>query len=188
MSKIYEVLKNVDFDKIAEVVDTEVKEAYLYSIGSNLSGWHKSLLLNEDGSVTLTGNLSCGSMTMDQYEGNSITLYNLASARYTDYDIVQSDNINSLSDENKKKLYDYLYDLYHDYDEEEAEELWDLINDNDLNLDTIVNAALPEVYEELRLENNELQWDVARENIIDQIYETIEQHISHYEYELKYNR
>lgn len=173
-----EMLRELDFDYLVNFVDTQCKDEFLFAATTTQTGWHSSVIF-DNGELYITGALSQGTVTMSQYEGTSLTLYNF------DYSINFDDNVFAygfydiiLEKDEQDKLYKVLMNEFYcadDFENDEVVTIDELINEYDLCINDIIFKYMNDVYNKYLNECIEANWDeYYRQIVLDEIWDNIE--------------
>ena len=170
--KMINTIKEVDFSKIIDFVDDNVKDIYISGYYSSLQGWHYDLLLDEDGDVRIAGPFSTGSMCMSTYEGTDIVLATISA--YEEFiDFFTEDDIEAtLDEEDKKALFEKcLEELNWNIDDlEEGYSLYDLCYEEKYTVEQVYENMFEEKYKFLKETYIDCCWDCfVRDELIRKI-------------------
>ena len=180
--KLFEAVKNLDMEKVINFIDKEVKEAYINSfLNSSFQGWMHRIVLESDGNIFISGSMSNNTIFQSMYDGDSIELGNIPAWQVIEGDVLTSDDIAALTEEEKNCLWisvqgEYEFESLKEQ-ADEFQEKFDLeyICDNNMSLvESSFRNLFSEKYEELQKEYIEAQWDnYERDSVIDKIYDTL---------------
>lgn len=176
--KMINTIKEVDFSKIIDFVDDNVKDIYISGYYSSLQGWHYDLLLDEDGDVRIAGPFSTGSMCMSTYEETDIVLTTIPSYFEMDNFFTTNAISNSLNEDEEKELFEKCLRRL-DWDIEDLDEgynLYDLYYDEICTVEEVYEEIYEEKYRDLEKEYIEGEWDYFfRDKLVDQIYDSLDE-------------
>ena len=179
---LFEAVKNLNMEKVINFIDKEVKEAYINSfLNSSFQGWMHRIVLESDGNIFISGSMSNNTIFQSMYDGDSIELGNIPAWQEIEGDVITSDDIAALTEEEKNCLWisvqgEYEFESLKEQ-ADEFQEKFDLeyICDNNMSLvESSFRNLFSEKYEELQKEYIEAQWDnYERDSVIDKIYDTL---------------
>ena len=179
---LFEAVKNLNMEKVINFIDKEVKEAYINSfLNSSFQGWMHRIVLESDGNIFISGSMSNNTIFQSMYDGDSIELGNIPAWQEIEGDVITSDDIAALTEEEKNDLWisiqgEYEFESLKEQ-ADEFQEKFDLeyICDNNMSLvESSFRNLFSEKYEELQKEYIEAQWDnYERDSVIDKIYDTL---------------
>lgn len=188
--EMLEAIKNLDKNQLYELVDGAVKEKYIDSyLNSSSQGWIHRIVLESDGNLFISGSMSINTSFQSFFSDNSVQLAKISAWNEINGDVVTSDAIEELTEEEKEELW---YRLEGEYDfnnlqeqaEEEGEEFTlKYICDNDMCLiENVFSNLFPQKYEELQKDYIEAEWDYyKRDQLIEEIENTLDELIRYAE-------
>ena len=180
--KLFEAIKNLEMEKVIDFIDKEVKEAYINSfLNSSFQGWMHRIVLESDGNIFISGSMSNNTIFQSMYDGDSIELGNIPAWQEIEGDVITSDDIAALTEEEKNDLWISIQGEYEfenlKEQADEFQEKFDLeyICDNNMCLvESLFGNLFSEKYEELQKRYVEAEWDnYGRDSIVDEIYDKI---------------
>lgn len=188
--EMLEAIKNLDKNQLYELVDGEVKEKYIDSyLNSSFQGWIHRIVLESDGNMFISGSMSINTSFQSFFSGDSVQLAKISAWNEINGDVVTSDVIEELTEEEKEELW---YRLEGEYDfnnlqeqaEEEGEEftLEYICNNNMCLVENAFSGLFPKKYEELQKDYIEAEWDYyKRDQLIEEIENTLDELIRYAE-------
>lgn len=101
------VFNELDKEELYKFIDTEVRKEYLYNCESlQMNGWTNRFMLTSEGKYYLTNPISSGDMSMSEYNGEEIRLFEIPCYIEYDYRLSVDDIEGRLTDDQVRKLYD----------------------------------------------------------------------------------
>lgn len=186
---LYEACKNVSYDIISDFLEKEAKECYIDALlNPSFQGSVHVIYLDEQGDISITGVMSNNSMLMGEYEGNLLRVATIEAYQEIDFDVVDWDNIEALSEDEKKTLFEKLQDdleieelketAIEDGDEFDLEYCFD---NNRFIVESYFRELFEETYDEILKTFLEFCWDSESDRLLDTINFNIDNYINIYQ-------
>ena len=140
------IFDNLDKDALHEFINTDVREEYVYNCENlQMNGWTNRVMLTSEGKYYLTNPMPNNNLSIDEYSGNSIMLFDIPCFIEYDYKLTIEDIREYLTKNQEKNLYDIVCDDLK-LDEEEKIEYNDI---ETLIDDYIYHATVEEKFRSL---------------------------------------
>lgn len=173
MSKMLEVLKGLDDERIANFIDNEVKKVFIESFDVAFQGWRHDIIIDLDNCLYVTGALSYGQNLMSVYEGLAVVLGRVNCRDEINYEM-NIEDLDGLGEEHIAEMIDDVkYSLFTDEELEKEITLTMCFNENSSEIENYVIEHHMDYYKELINSHIVALWDnYHRDAIRDEVIES----------------